>query len=80
MIPELKDIKIGQPAQSALKEAGVDSLIQLCNYTEKELLLLHGIGPKAVRILKELLAKEGLSYLLTKQLTKQSTKQNDLKI
>jgi len=62
MIPELETIKIGQPAQRALKTAGIDNLIQLCDYSEKELLALHGIGPKAVRILKELLVKEGLSY------------------
>ncbi len=29
---------------------------------EKELLALHGMGPKAVRILKQLLADEGLRF------------------
>lgn len=62
MMQELKTIKIGQPAQRALKEVNIVTLIQLCDYTETELLALHGIGPKAIRILKEFLVKEGLYY------------------
>lgn len=62
MLPELKTIKIGEPAQRALAAAGIDTFIQLCDRSEKDILALHGIGPKAVRILKELLAKEGLSF------------------
>lgn len=62
MMPELKTIRIGQPAQNALEAAGIVTLTQLCNYSEKALLALHGVGPKAVRILKETLEKEGLSY------------------
>lgn len=44
---------IGAPAVGALKALGVTSVSQLRNYTEKELLALHGIGPKAIRILHE---------------------------
>jgi hypothetical protein len=62
MLPELSTIKIGQPAQRALQAAGITTCMQLCDFTEKELLALHGFGPKALSILKELLAKEGLSY------------------
>lgn len=62
MIPELSTINIGRPAQAALEEIGIDTLIQLCDYTEKELLAIHGIGPKAIRILKELLVSKGLSF------------------
>lgn len=62
MLPKLKSIKIGEPAQRALKAAGIDTLIKLCNYSEKEILALHGIGPKAICILKEVLAKEGMSF------------------
>lgn len=61
MIPELKSIKIGQPGQRALEEFGVDTRIQLCDYTEKELLAIHGVGPKSVRIIKESLLNEGFS-------------------
>lgn len=62
MISELKSIEIVQPAQRALEEIGIDTFIQLCNYTEKELLAIHGIGPKVVKILKEFLIKEGYSF------------------
>lgn len=62
MLPELKTVKIGEPAQRALEAAGIATFIQLCDHTEKEILDLHGIGPKAVRILQELLGKEGLSF------------------
>lgn len=62
MIPDLKTLKIGQPAQRALEEFGIDKLVQLCDFTEKELLAIHGVGPKAIRILKEILTKEGLSF------------------
>lgn len=62
MMPELNTIKIGEPAQRALKEKGIETLIQLCKYSEKELLALHGIGPKAIRVLKKVLLEEGLSF------------------
>ena len=40
MMLELSTIHIGQPAQRALKSSGIDTLIQLCSYTEKELLAM----------------------------------------
>ncbi|MDF2842974.1 MAG: DNA-binding domain protein [Herbinix sp.] len=61
MIPELTSIKIGRPAQSALQHAGITTLDQLTEYSEKELLALHGFGPKALGILKQVLADNNLS-------------------
>lgn len=58
---ELSTIKIGQPAHRALKNAGIISLEQLCQYREEELLLLHGLGPKALEILKVVLEEYGVS-------------------
>lgn len=53
----------GNPAKNALEHyLKVKYLEELVNYTEKELLALHGIGPKAVRILKEELKKLGLAF------------------
>jgi DNA-directed RNA polymerase alpha subunit len=54
--------KTSAPAQSALDAAGYTHLEQLTQVTEKELLQLHGMGPKAVRILREALAEKGLSF------------------
>lgn len=50
-----KDIlpNIGDPATSALKVIGVTKPSQLTQFTERELLALHGVGPKAIRLLKE---------------------------
>ncbi|MGB3009436.1 MAG: hypothetical protein WBB33_03720 [Candidatus Saccharimonadales bacterium] len=44
---------IGRPALSALAVIGVTTREQLRNYSEKELLQLHGVGPKAIRLLRE---------------------------
>lgn len=54
--------KISNPARRALVNAGFTSLRQLTSITEKELLALHGMGPKAIRILKEELANARLTY------------------
>ncbi len=61
MKPELITIKIGRPAQSALQQAEITTLDQLTEYSEKELLALHGFGPKALGILKQVLADNNLS-------------------
>jgi len=53
---------IGRPATRALVHAGYTRLEQLTSVTEKELLKLHGMGPKALRILRETLAEKGLSF------------------
>lgn len=44
---------IGSPATSALVTIGVTKASQLKDFTEKDLLAIHGIGPKAIRLLKE---------------------------
>jgi hypothetical protein len=53
--------KIGAPATRALAAIGVKRLDQLVNYSEAELLALHGFGPRALRILTEALSAAGLS-------------------
>ena len=62
MIPELETIKISQPAHRALQGAGIDTLEQLTQYSEHELLALHGFGTKALTILKDTLAEYGFSF------------------
>ena len=53
---------IGRPAGNALKHAGYFRLKQLGKISEAELLQLHGVGPKAVGILRELLKEQGMSF------------------
>lgn len=45
--------QIGRPARSALEVIGVTRMSQLSAHSEQELLALHGVGPKAIRILRE---------------------------
>lgn len=52
---------IGAPATRALAGAGITTLDDVAAQTEQELLALHGVGPKAVRILTEALEEHDLS-------------------
>jgi len=52
---------IGRPATGALLAAGYADLAQLDGMTAADLLALHGVGPKAVAVLREALAQRGLS-------------------
>jgi len=54
--------KIGAPATRALEAAGYTTLKQLTRVTEAEIAQLHGMGPKALGILREALKAEGLSF------------------
>lgn len=53
---------LSKPAQRALAGAGYSQLEQLTQASEKEILALHGMGPKAMRLLREALAEKGLSF------------------
>lgn len=53
---------LSRPAQRALAGAGYTHLEQLTEVTEKDLRKLHGMGPKAIRQLREALAAQGLSF------------------
>ena len=54
--------KIGAPATRALAGIGVTTVEALARYTEKELLALHGFGPKAIRILRPVMDELGVSF------------------
>jgi DNA-directed RNA polymerase alpha subunit len=60
--PDLDLPAIGAPARAALAEAGYTRLEQLRCVTERELLALHGMGPKAVRRLRDALAERGWTF------------------
>ncbi|MDF9876654.1 hypothetical protein [Cellulosimicrobium cellulans] len=47
---------IGRPATRALAAAGIVTLSDVARLGDAELLALHGVGPRAVRILREALA------------------------
>jgi uncharacterized protein YdhG (YjbR/CyaY superfamily) len=54
--------KIGAPAMRALAAAGYTHLKQLTKVTEAELGQLHGMGPKALGILRETLKEKEFSF------------------
>jgi uncharacterized protein YdhG (YjbR/CyaY superfamily) len=54
--------KIGAPATRALEAAGYTTLKQLTKVSETELGQLHGMGPKALGILRETLKAKGWSF------------------
>jgi predicted flap endonuclease-1-like 5' DNA nuclease len=53
---------IGAPATRAFAAHGITRLDQLPAHSARELLALHGVGPKAIRILRESLAEHGLAF------------------
>ena len=53
---------IGKPALRALDDAGICTLDDAAKWQESELAALHGVGPKALGILKAALEAQGLSF------------------
>ncbi len=53
---------IGRPATGAFAEAGYTRLSQFPALSAKDLLKLHGVGPKAIRVLRETLAARGQTF------------------
>lgn len=54
--------RIGRPANSALLAQGVMTLGEVADFGKKRLLALHGVGPKAIRILTEALEERGIEW------------------
>jgi len=54
--------KMSRPARAALEAAGYTQLEQLKGVSKKEILGLHGMGPKAFRELEQVFAERGWSF------------------
>jgi DNA-directed RNA polymerase alpha subunit len=54
--------QLAAPAQRALAGAGIQNLKQLSKFSEAEIKQMHGIGPNALKQLREALDEEGLSF------------------
>jgi hypothetical protein len=63
-LPSENDLPAGlsQPALRALAGAGYFQLDQLSRVTEQDLKQLHGIGPRAMELLRRALQEKGLSF------------------
>jgi hypothetical protein len=53
---------LAKPAQRALANAGVASLEDLAGRSEPGIASLHGMGPDAMRVLREAMAARGLTF------------------
>jgi hypothetical protein len=54
--------KLAAPARRALAGAGYTQLDQFTEVIEAEVLKLHGMGPNAMKALREALAEKGLAF------------------
>ncbi len=54
--------ELSSPARSALEHEGITTLEKLAEYTEKQILSLHGMGPASIPTLKKSLASKGLAF------------------
>lgn len=54
--------EIGKTAARELSLNGITNLEQVAKHRREELLAIHGVGPKAIRILEGALATKGLGY------------------
>jgi DNA-directed RNA polymerase alpha subunit len=54
--------KMGKPAERALAHAGIQSLTDLSQYSEQEIMNLHGIGKKAMAIIQQAMAANKISF------------------
>ena len=55
-------MSLGKVARRALAAHGITRFDQLTSFTASDLLEIHGVGPKAVRILAEELDARGLRF------------------
>ena len=69
-------IGISKPALRALEAAGFKNLTDFTRVSEEEQLKLHGMGPKAVRIIAAALESQGLLFAKKENSDKISEKAN----
>jgi len=58
----IRDLKLSEPAQRALEAAGIVTLHDVSKWSIRELLSLHGLGPKTIRLLTPVLEEAGLQF------------------
>lgn len=69
-MPDTPDIRpvgdlpneMGKTAPRELHHAGIRSLADVAQHSRAELLAIHGVGPKAIRILEGALAERDLAF------------------
>ncbi|MFI5152706.1 MAG: hypothetical protein ACHQET_05185 [Chitinophagales bacterium] len=54
--------QLGAPARRALENNGIKTELDLANFSEKEVLKFHGLGPGSIPKLRKLLKDKKLSF------------------
>lgn len=54
--------RLSAPARSALEHAGIVTVTDLAKQTEREILALHGVGPKSLPVFRQALQEAGLAF------------------
>ena len=57
--------KLAAPARRALASVGIETLDDCAKFTEDEISHLHGMGPKAMRQIRQALSAKQLSFANT---------------
>ncbi|MEX0685840.1 MAG: RNA polymerase alpha subunit C-terminal domain-containing protein [Balneolales bacterium] len=53
---------LSNPARNALLHHGIDTILKLSNYTEKDILKIHGIGKASLPIFRKSLEEQSLTF------------------
>lgn len=53
---------LSAPARRALLQAGISTAEDLSQYSETQILALHGVGPKSLPVLEKALSDAGLAF------------------
>ena len=64
-MPDLEVPNVSAPADRALQEAGIRTLQDLSRQPATAIASLHGVGPKAMKVWAEALARHGLEFAET---------------
>lgn len=59
--------RLSAPARRALEHAGITTLALLAQHSEREILALHGVGPKTIPALSQALNDAGLTFAMPAQ-------------
>lgn len=54
--------KLAAPARRALAAAGVETLERLERHTEAEIAAMHGMGPNAMKSLRDVMSAAGIRF------------------
>ncbi len=53
---------LSAPARGALEHAGISTLTELSQHSEREILKLHGVGPKTLPMLRQALREAEMDF------------------